>query len=89
VAPGDLAWHEPIVAVESQEDGGPWMPARHHDRPVDDQGWSLEISHRGDEPEGHVYRVRWYDPAFAANRRHRFVILPNNGQPALHSDPFD
>jgi len=88
-APGDLHWHEPIVAVESSDEGGPWVPARHHDRTVDDQGWSLEVSHRGATESGHRYRVRWFDPAFAAKRRHRFVILPNAGQPELHSEPFD
>ncbi len=89
VAPGDLHWHEPIAIVESQDGDGPWVPAVHHDRPVDDQGWALEISHRGGDSDGHTYRVRWFDPAFRAGRRHRFVILPNANQPRLESEPFD
>jgi len=89
VAPGDLQWHEPLVRVESSLAGGDWEVAVAHGRPVDDQGWALEISHRGRSDHGHRYRVRWYDPAFGDRLRHRFVILPNGGQPRLESATFD
>lgn len=87
--PGDLRWHEPLVRVESSTDGGPWVPAVAHGRVVDDGGWELEVSHRGEDGGGHRYRVRWYDPAFGDRVRHRFVVVANAGRPELVSDPFD
>jgi neutral ceramidase len=94
VAPGGLAWHEPLVAIEASDDGQTWRPARSiDDRPVDDQGWDLEVEHCGaDQPEGsgaHRYRVRWHDPSFRAGRRHRVVLLANAERPAVTSEPFD
>jgi neutral ceramidase len=90
VAPGGLRWHEPVALVErSDGGGGAWVVADHAGRPVDDQGWALEVSHLGGGPDGHRYEVRWHDPAFRAGRRHRFVLLPNGGRPALASEPFD
>jgi neutral ceramidase len=95
VAPGDLHWHEPLVRVEVEDGSGSWELARHDGRRVDDQGWELEVTHLGPArasdggDAGHRYRVRWYDPVFAADRRHRFVIVANADQPALESAPFD
>jgi neutral ceramidase len=89
VAPGDLRWHEPLVRVE-MADGpdGPWRSA------TDDQGCDIEVVHRGpassaDRSAGHRYAVRWWDPAFRAGRRHRFVLVPNAGRPLVASDGFD
>lgn len=95
VAPGSLAWHEPLVRVEASDDGGPWQPARSREgRVVDDQGWDLEITHLGPQSaEGaagpHRYRVRWHDPSFRAGRRHRFVLEANAGRPEVAGEPFD
>ena len=91
VAPGALAWHEPLVRVEaSDDDGGTWAPAVHHGRPVDDQGWFVEVSHLGTDDAGHHrYRTRWYEPAHRFGTRHRFVLLANNGRPEVAGDPFD
>lgn len=90
VEPGDLAWHEPLVRVESVDgDHDVWQAATHAGHLVDDQGWALEVTHLGPGDEGHRYRVRWWDPAFRGGRRHRFVLLPNAAQPALSGDPFD
>jgi hypothetical protein len=72
---------------------GPWQPAVAHGRVVDDQGCDIEIVHLGradrDHAAGHRYAVRWWDPAFRAGRRHRFVLVANGGQPAVASDGFD
>ncbi len=89
VAPGNLAWHLPLVRVETSIGGGPWAPARHRGRPVDDQGWAIEVTYLRQDGDRHHYRVRWHDPAFAADRRHRFVLEANAGQPESASDPFD
>ena len=37
----------------------------------------------------HTYRVRWHDPAHRFGRRHRFVLLANNGRPEVVGTPFD
>ena len=89
-APGALDWHEPLVRVEASDGGGEWRDAIAHDRRVDDQWWALEVRHEGpaDGP-AHRYIVRWWDPSFAADRRHRFVLEANAGQPRLDGIPFD
>ncbi len=89
-SPGALHWHEPLVRVEASDDGTTWHPATAHDRVVDDQWWALEIRHVGPHPSGgHDYLVRWWDPSFAAGRRHRFVLLANADRPEVAGDPFD
>ena len=89
VAPGNLEWHRPLVRVEASTADGPWAPARSRGRPVDDQGWAVEITYVRREGDHHHYRMRWHDPAFAGDRRHRFVLEANAGQPELASEPFD
>lgn len=88
-APGNLDWHEPLVRIESSTDDGPWVPATWRGRAVDDQGWALEVTSIRQDGDAHHYRVRWYDPILAADRRHRFVLAPNAGQPELASPAFD
>ena len=91
VGPGGLHWHEPIVLVEQSDDNGAtWEPEAPGGRRADDQGWALEVSHVGGPDAGrHTYRVRWYDPGHRFGRRHRFVLLENNGRPRTVSEPFD
>lgn len=92
VEPGALRWHEQLVKVESSDDNGTtWTTAVRERRPVDDQGWALEITHLGAEPDGggHRYRVRWFDPDHRFGRRHRFVLVANSTRPELAGDPFD
>jgi hypothetical protein len=89
VGPADLHWHEPMVRVEQCDGGDGWQPAVHQGRPVDDQGWSLGVTHLGGDDRGHRYEVRWHDPAFRAGRQHRFVLLANAGRTELRSAPFD
>lgn len=85
VAPGDLAWHDPLVRVEVSDDGGGWQPH------VDDQGWELEIEHLGADRDaaGHTYAVRWHDPVMRAGRKSRFVLEANAGRPELITEAFD
>lgn len=89
VGPGNLDWHEPMLRVEASLDGGAWEPARWRGRPVDDQGWAVEVSYVRQDGDTHHYRVRWYDPMLAADRRHRFVLVANRDRPEVASDPFD
>ncbi|MBI2710575.1 MAG: neutral/alkaline non-lysosomal ceramidase N-terminal domain-containing protein [Actinobacteria bacterium] len=92
VSPGDLRWHEPLVRVEAADgERGSWQCATRHGRAVDDQGTDLEVTHAGADPQGsgHRYVARWWDPAFRAGRRHRFVLLGNGPSPEVCSAPFD
>lgn len=89
VSPGNLEWHESIVRIETSVDDGPWEPATRRGRAVDDQGWALEVTFIRQDDDVHHYRVRWYDPILAADRRHRFVLVPNGGQPEVASPAFD
>src|SRR5690606_16695841 len=87
VARGGLAWHEPLVRVE-MADGpdGPWVPAVVDGRRVD-EGCDLEVVHLGPGERGHRYAVRWWDPAFRAGRRHRFVLVAQSGRPGRAGGP--
>ena len=97
VAPGGLSWHDPLVLVESSDDDGEtWTPAEQGGRRVDDQGWSLSVSHEGrvggdddSEVSGHRYRVRWHDPVMRFGRKHRFVLLANADRPRVEGLAFD
>ena len=91
VAPGALRWHEPLVRVEACDDNVNWGPAMSEGRPVDDQGWSLEVTYLGPlgEQGDHRYRVRWHDPTHRFGRRHRFVLAANSTRPEVAGDPFD
>lgn len=91
VAPGGLAWHEPLVRVERSDDGGAtWQPAARGWKRADDQGWALEVTHLGEGEGGaHRYRVRWHDPDHRFGRLHRFVLLENHGRPQVEGEPFD
>jgi neutral ceramidase len=96
VAPGGLAWHEPLLRVErSDDDGGSWEPAAKGWRAADDQGWALEVTHLGPAegpgiaPGTHRYRARWHEPDHRFGRRHRFVLLANADRPEVAGPPFD
>ncbi|MGH3949353.1 MAG: neutral/alkaline non-lysosomal ceramidase N-terminal domain-containing protein [Pseudonocardiaceae bacterium] len=90
VAPGDLDWHEPLLRIETSTGGGPWVTAIRDGRAVDDQGWWTSITHLGkDRSGGHRYAARWFGPDVGDDRRHRFVLQANAGQPEFRSDPFD
>jgi hypothetical protein len=78
-----------MLRVEAADGaGGPWATAVRDDRPVDDQGWALQVTHLGEHAGGHRYAGRWWDPDLHATRWYRFVIEANAGRPVLASDPF-
>lgn len=95
VGPGDMDWHEQLVRVEQTDEPGDdpeWVPARHHGRLVHDGSPDMEVVHLGEldgHPGSHCYRVRWYDPAHVAGRRHRFVLAANRSRPELVGPAFD
>jgi neutral ceramidase len=91
-APGDLVWHEPLVAVESQDGHGPWVPATQRGVSVDDAHADIEVTTAGPAEPGHRYRVRWFAPDLRAGRRHRLVVVARSSDGPLEpvvSDPFD
>ena len=90
VAPGALRWDRPLVRVEMADGHGDWRPAVAHGRPVDDGGCDIEVVHLGPGDHGHHrYAARWWDPGFRAGRRHRFVLVAQDGRPEVAGDPFD
>ncbi len=83
VAPGDLRWHERMVAVEVGNGDDQWEAV------ADDGHWDLEVAHVGPAGPGHRYRVRWWNPSFEGGGPHRFVLVANGGQPEQASPGFD
>jgi neutral ceramidase len=84
-APGDLAWHEPLVRVEAATPDGGWILA------ADDQGYHLGVVHLGSgRSGGHRYAARWYTRYLGPQRPHRFVLLDQSGggSTGLASAPF-
>ena len=92
-APGDLAWHEPLVRVERADGRGGWEPARDGAVPVDDQGYHLGVVHLGTEKSGpagsHRYAARWFTGYRGPDRPFRIVISAGNTRGTeLASEPF-
>jgi neutral ceramidase len=81
--PVEVNWHEPIIAVESSDDGENWEPA------ADDGDGTVAVHHDGDRRGHHDYSARWYRPDVRAGRMHRFMLLANNGLPPVRGEPFD
>lgn len=88
-SPGCLSWHERLVSVEVREGDGGWQPARRRGRVIDDQGCDIEVRYHGASDGLHRYVARWWNPAFHAQRQHRFVLEANGPQPRATSAPFD
>ena len=82
-SPGDLCWHEPLIRLEASDDGGPWLAA------ADDGDGSVAVHYDGPRRGRHRYTTRWYQPDVRAGRRHRFVLVANNGRAEVVGDPFD
>jgi neutral ceramidase len=79
VAPGDLAWHKPIVRVE--DESGTTV--------ADDQGWRLGVTYLGRKDGRHEYAARWYSPPLGRPGKYRFVLEANAGQPGVAGALFD
>jgi len=89
-APGQFAWHQPIVWVEQRTEEG-WQVARAHDGVrVDDQGWQLQVNHRPSNRgvAAHRYVVRWWDPTPLGGGTYRFVVNANVDREPVVSAPF-
>lgn len=89
VAPGDLDWNRPLVAVEANAGAGGWSTAERRGEPLDDRSWWMQVTYLGERADRHLYRARWFEPTLRAGLRHRFVVLANADQGILHTDPFD
>ena len=89
VAPGGLRWNAPLVRVEMADGHDDWRPAIAHGRPVDDRSGDLEVVHLGPDGDRHRYAARWWDPGFRAGRRHRVVLVGQDGRREVVGDPFD
>lgn len=92
-APGDLAWHRPLVRVEAATDDGGWEPLARAGRPVDDQGYHVGVVHLGprerrDPRGGHRYAARWYGPYLGPGRAYRVVVLGPDGAALVTSAAF-
>ena len=94
VGPGGLRWHDPIARIETSDDGGDtWTLGHRDDRPLDDQGWDLQVIHLGPAGDGapagtHRYELRWWDPIVGGTPRHRVVLVANADRPEVTSAPF-
>lgn len=78
-APGNLALHEPLLAVQQQQDAG-WQTL------VTDEGVDLAWVLLDQSDEDAVYEARWYNPQHRAEAEFRFLIRPS--AQALVSPPF-
>ncbi len=88
-APEALRFHEPLAYMEVREDDGPWQKLVQHGRPVDDDGYDLQIKLvqlKGDTSG--IYEARWFNPEHLPGRQYRFVVLPRAGQPIFYSPDF-
>lgn len=88
--PGDLAWHRPLLRVETRrEQGAPWQPLVQHGAPVDDQGWRIGIRYLGRTGGRDRYEGRWFRPPLGRPGSYRFVLVENGGRPETAGPAFD
>ena len=91
VNPSALDLHEPLLAIESSDDGETFAPLRDGQGvAVNDQGYDLQIIHDGASDAGMArYFLRWHNPLVAApGRWYRFRLEARAGQDAFHSSRF-
>jgi len=88
---GNIAWHEPLIAIEFSLDGELWLPLSEHDRPVNDKGYDISIAYEDevDASDRQLYSVRWYNPEISPIKKYRFVVLPRKNQRVLYSAVFN
>lgn len=91
VAADKIAWHQPLVRVEVEQQGK-WVPLTTHEQPINDDGYDIEVRWLDDADEGMgEYQARWYNfekIQSVPSERYRFVISERNGRPELASEPF-
>jgi len=89
LSPSRIALHEPLVCIETSDDGALWRPLITGGIPVDDSGYDIAIicaKAKNGEGMG-VYEARWYNPA-GDGKQYRFKILPRRGQATFFSPAF-
>lgn len=90
VAPGNLALHEPLLAIEAFREPDSWVPLLNNGRPMNDL-WQrdLQIRWLANEADGMArYELRWNNPPATPNFRFRFAVRPRAGLPAWYSPQF-
>ncbi len=88
-APSNISWHEPIVSVERFA-GSKFSIESSVLGDLDDRNPLIEVSSLGySDINGYYYRVRWFDPTFQNNIKHRFKLHKNNGSDLVYSESFD
>lgn len=78
-APADMAFHQPLLRIEQQQDGE-WTVLRRDGRAEDDQGFDLGVRWLG----GRRYEARWYNPPSDSQQPLRLSIAPRAEQAELH-----
>lgn len=90
LSPSRIALHEPLVCIETSDDGVAWRPLATAGVPVDDSGYDIAIictkARNGDDMG--VYEARWYNPTGGEGKQFRFKILPREGQTVFYSPAF-
>lgn len=86
VGPSEINFHQPLARVKVKV-GDLWVPMSADGRPVDDDGYDLEVRYMGALDGGMAeYEMRWYNPV--PGGEYRFMINPRGRHSALASPAF-
>ena len=86
IGASEINFHEPLARVEVKV-SDLWEPMSADGRPVDDDGYDLEVRYIGTLDDGMAeYEMRWYNPV--PGGEYRFVINPRGRHSALASPAF-
>ncbi|HUT32150.1 MAG TPA: neutral/alkaline non-lysosomal ceramidase N-terminal domain-containing protein [Planctomycetota bacterium] len=86
VGPSEINFHQPLARVEVKA-GDRWEPMRVDERPIDDDGYDLEVRYLDKLADGMgEYEVRWYNPVPGGG--YRFVIAARGERAAIVSRAF-
>jgi len=85
--PGAIKFHEPLIKIETSDDGTIWKKLKHDGYAVDDSGYQIAVRcNEVDEKKGTaLYEARWYSPVFVHGKRYRFVVLPRGKNKTLYT----
>jgi neutral ceramidase len=86
VGPSEIDIHEPLSRVEVRTNGQ-WVPMFENGKPIDDDGYDLEVRYLSKLDEGMgEYEIRWYNPV--PGGEYHFRIEPRCKHSALASRAF-
>ncbi len=90
VGPGLIAFHRPLVYMETSPDGESWKRLKKDGRPVNDRGYDMAVCFckRVDNQNMGIYEARWYNPEIPAGQVFRFGVLPRQGKEFFYSSTF-